>query len=74
MEGQLDKDVKIEKTVSGWDPNKNNISISVQQTNGAFFEIKFPKAGDVPMIIAVDPTQEWMPERQCVPKDWFYIP
>ena len=74
MEGQLDKDVKIEKNVSGWNPETNNISISVKQKNGVYVEIKFPRAGDVPMIIAVEPTQEWMPERQCVPKDWFYIP
>lgn len=74
MEGQLDKDVKIEKNISGWNPETNNISISVKQKNGAFFEIKFPKAGDVPMIIAVEPTQEWMPERRCVPESWFYIP
>jgi len=66
--------VNFEKTVSGWNPETNNISISIQQKNGDYFEIKFPKAGDVPMIIAVDPSQAWMPERQCVPKDWFYIP
>jgi hypothetical protein len=74
MDGQLDKDVKIEKNISGWDPDKNNVSISVKQKNGAYYEIKFPKAGDVPMIIAVDPSQKWMPERKSVPKDWFYIP
>ena len=27
MDGQLDKDVKIEKNISGWDPDKNNVSI-----------------------------------------------
>ncbi|MBO5593134.1 MAG: hypothetical protein J5931_00855 [Prevotella sp.] len=37
-------------------------------------EIKFPKAGTAPMIIAVDPTQTWMSERQSVPESWFYIP
>ena len=74
MEGQLDVDVEITKTVSGWDPDKNNVSIVVEEKSGAFFTITFPKQGEAPMIIAVDPTQEWMQERHSVPSSWFYIP
>jgi hypothetical protein len=36
--------------------------------------VTFPKAGEAPMIIAVEPTQAWMKERVSVPSDWFYIP
>ena len=71
---QLDVDVNISKNISGWNPEKNNISIEVQQKNGAVYSIQFPKAGEAPMIIAVDPSQKWMGERQCVPPSWFYIP
>ena len=74
MEGQLGADVNIEKKVSGWNPQTNNIGITVLQQNGAYYDIQFPKQGEAPMIIAVDPSQNWMPERQCVPNDWFYIP
>lgn len=74
LEGQLDVDVKIEKNIKGWDPEKNNVSIEVQQKNGAYYTIKFPKAGEAPMIIAVKPEQKWMHERKCVPSSWFYIP
>ena len=74
IEGQLDVDVNISKTVSGWDPEANNIYIEVQQKNGAYYTVQFPKAGEAPMIIAVDPDQQWMPERKSVPSSWFYIP
>lgn len=74
IDGQLDVDVNITKNIGGWNPDKNNVSIEVQQKNGAFYTIQFPKAGEAPMIIAVDPDQKWMPERKCVPSSWFYIP
>ena len=74
IEGQLDVDVNISKTVSGWDPNRNNVSVEVQQKNGAVYTVQFPKAGEAPMIIAVDPDQQWMKERVSVPTSWFYIP
>ena len=57
--------------VSGWDYNANNVGIKVNGVNGAVYNITFPKAGTAPMIIAVDDTQPWMPERQSVPKEWF---
>lgn len=74
MEGQLDVDVNISKTVSGWSPEKNNVSIVVQEKDGSYYEIAFPRAGEAPMIIAFDPEKKWMRERQCVPREWFYIP
>lgn len=74
IEPQLGADVKIKKNINGWIPEKNNISIEVKQKSGAVFEITFPKAGEAPVIIAVEPDQEWMPERKSVPSSWFYIP
>lgn len=62
--------------VSGWDMNRHNISIKVRQnTNSEVYNnMVFPKAGEAPMIIAVDPSQGWMDERQSVPESWFYVP
>ena len=71
---QLDVDVEITKNVSGWIPDKNNVSVEVQQKSGAVFTVTFPKAGEAPMIIAVSPEQKWMGERKSVPSSWFYIP
>jgi hypothetical protein len=58
--------------VEGWDYNANNIGIRVKGKDGQLFSIKFPKTGEVPMIIAVDPTEKWMGERVSVPSSWFY--
>jgi hypothetical protein len=35
-------------------------------------EIKFPKIGEIPLVIATDATPEynWMIERESVPDDW----
>lgn len=62
--------------VTGYDFNAHNISIHVRQKQNetVYNKVTFPKAGEAPMIIAVNPDQEWMPERQIVPEDWFYIP
>ncbi|MBQ7425816.1 MAG: DUF4114 domain-containing protein [Prevotella sp.] len=62
--------------VSGWNKDTHNIVVKVRQEKNStvYNEIKFPKAGTAPMIIAVDPTQTWMSERQSVPESWFYIP
>ncbi|MBR0264786.1 MAG: hypothetical protein IJQ60_13010 [Prevotella sp.] len=73
-QGELDVDVEITKNVSGWNPEKNNVSIKVQEKDGKYYDIAFPKAGEAPMIIAVDIDQNWMPERQSVPASWFYLP
>jgi hypothetical protein len=55
---------------------KHNISIKVRQnaSSSVFNNIVFPKYGEVPMIIAVDPSQNCMDERISVPASWFYIP
>ena len=74
---QTSPDLKLDD-VTGWTglTGNHNISIQVQQkdNNGVYNNVKFPKAGEAPMIIAVDPSQGWMTERQSVPADWFYIP
>ena len=62
--------------VTGWNINSHNISVQVQQKDnqGVYNNVKFPRACEAPMIIAVDPSQNWMPERQSVPESWFYLP
>ena len=56
-----------------WNPESNNISITVDGRGGnaGVQVIPFPKEGEIPMIIAVDPTWNWMSERQSVPDSWF---
>lgn len=74
-QGVLGQDPNETFDITGWDMEKNNIGVSVQQlNNNGVFTISFPKEGEAPMIIAVDPTQGWMPERQSVPESWFYVP
>ena len=58
--------------VKGYDYNANNVGIRVKGQDGLLFDIKFPKAGEAPMIIAVDPSQQWMKERVSVPSEWFF--
>lgn len=62
--------------VTGWTglTGNHNISVKVKQNtnDGVYYNVKYPKAGEVPMIIGVDPTQSWMTERQSVPESWFY--
>ena len=73
-QGTIDYDaVLAEFEVTGWIARDNNISVTVTEKSGDVFTITFPKAGTAPMIIAVDPTQNWMKERVSVPKSWFYI-
>lgn len=73
---QTSPDLKLDD-VTGWTGlnGVHNVSIEVEQKNNeGVFKVQFPRAGEAPMIIAVDPLQNWMPERQSVPEDWFYIP
>lgn len=73
-QGKVDYDKELAVfEVTGWDYNANNIGIRVKGQDGQLFAIKFPKAGEVPMIIAVDPSQKWMGERVSVPSSWFYF-
>jgi len=62
--------------VSGWNKDQHNIKVMVKQSTNSevYNNVTFPKAGEAPMIIAVEPTQNWMGERVSVPSDWFYIP
>ena len=55
-----------------WNPSSNNISVSVvgRGMNEGVQVITFPKTGEIPMIIAVDPEINWMVERQSVPSSW----
>ena len=71
---QTSPDLKLDD-VTGWTGlnGAHNVSIEVKQKNSeGVFKVQFPKAGEAPMIIAVDPSQGWMTERQSVPADWFY--
>lgn len=73
--GSIDYDkVLAEFEVTGWDSQANNVSVKVNGKDGQVFTITFPKAGTAPMIIAVDPTQNWMNEYTSVPSSWFYRP
>lgn len=72
---QTSPDLKLDD-VTGWTGlnGVHNVSIEVEQKNNeGVFKVQFPKAGEAPMIIAVDPSEAWMNERQSVPESWFYI-
>ena len=75
-EGVLGSNPDEKFMVSGWDKNQHNISVKVKQAANStvYNSVKFPKAGEAPMIIAVDPEQNWMKERVSVPASWFYLP
>ena len=55
-----------------WDSSKDNISIEVEGKDGysGVHYIPFPKEGEIPMIIAVDASVNWMYERNSVPNSW----
>lgn len=55
-----------------WVPSANNITVTVdgRGRNLGVQEIKFPKKGEIPLIIAVDKTEKWMVERESVPDSW----
>ena len=67
----IDWNAELDKfEVDGWNYNSNNVSVTVVN-DGKERTIKFSKGGTAPMIIAVDPTTEWMTERTSVPAEWF---
>lgn len=67
----IDWNAELDKfEVDGWNYNSNNVSVTVVN-DGKERTIKFSKGGTAPMIIAVDPTTEWMTERTGVPESWF---
>ena len=66
-DGEIDYEKELDTfKVEGWNPTANNISVTVEGK-----AITFPETGKAPMIIAVDPTTNWMVERTPVPEDWF---
>lgn len=72
MKGQMNVEPNTEYTITGWNPETNNIFAKVKGgSNENVHIIQFPGKGKVPMIIAVDPEVEWMEERVSITKDWF---
>lgn len=68
-DGEINYDKELDTfKVEGWNPDNNNISVTVE---GNPNDITFPETGKAPMIIAVDPTTNWMFERTPVPESWF---
>lgn len=69
-EDTFDKDVNIEKDVTGWDPTLNNVSVKVEvpdNTQGSKMYNavnEFPTKGAFPMMFACDPEVKWAAERQ----------
>ena len=68
-DGEINYDKELSTIkVEGWNPTKNDISVKVAGKDNA---ISFPEPGKAPMIIAVDPTTNWMTERTPAPEAWF---
>ena len=68
-DGEINYDKELDSfEVKGWNPKDNNISVTVE---GNPNDITFPKTGEAPKVIAVDPTTKWMNERTPAPKSWF---
>lgn len=69
-EDTFDKDVNIEKDVTGWDSALNNVSVTVEvpdNTQGSTMYNavnEFPKVGAFPMMFTCDPEVKWAAERQ----------
>ena len=69
-EDTFDKDVNIEKDVTGWNPAQNNVSVTVEvpnKTQGSTMYNavnEFPVKGAFPMMFACDPEVKWAAERQ----------
>ena len=83
-DGSIDYNAKLaEFEVSGWIPNENNITVTVNQnvSGGVSYSFPFPIAGEVPKIIAITPTtyfntgenirRYWMPELVSIPERLF---
>ena len=62
----FDKDVNIEKVVTGWNPAQNNVSVTVKSEESQMYNVtnNFPKEGAFPMMFACDPEVKWAAERQ----------
>lgn len=73
MQGALNENPDKEYSIQGWQPEQNNISVAVRgmQNDDEVYTVSFPADGEAPMIIAVDPTVNWMEERVKITKEWF---
>ncbi len=62
--------------VVGFNPETNNISVAVADrgNSGEVKTITFPKKGEAPMMLAVNPDVKWMKERVSIPTSWFTVP
>ena len=71
-QGEIDYDkVLAEFEVTGWSYDTNNISFRANGKDGKLYTVLFPKKGEAPMMIAVEPTTKWMDERESIPSSWF---
>ena len=71
-QGGIDyKNALAEFEVTGWSYDNNNITFRANGNDGRFYTVSFPKTGEAPMMIAVDPTLNWMNERVSIPNTWF---
>lgn len=60
--------------VSGWIPEQNNVSVTVEGSEGAFV-LPFPENGSVPFMVAVNVGKEWSEEWVSVEEiGWFSRP
>ena len=57
--------------VTGYSYDDNNITFRANGKDGRMYTVSFPKEGEAPMMIAVDPTTKWMNERVSIPSTWF---
>ena len=71
-QGTIDFDgVLAEFEVTGYNYDANNITFRANGKDGKMYTVSFPKKGEAPMMIAVDPTTNWMTERTSIPSSWF---
>ena len=57
--------------VTDYNYDANNITFRANGKDGQMYTVSFPKTGEAPMMIAVDPTTNWMNERTSIPSSWF---
>ena len=71
-EGTIDySKILAEFEVNDYDYDANNITFRANGKDGRMYTVSFPKTGEAPMMIAVDPSTKWMTERTSIPSSWF---
>ena len=71
-QGTIDYDNALaEFEVTGWNYDNNNITFRANGKDGRLYSVSFPKVGEAPMMIAVEPATKWMDERVSIPSSWF---